>query len=257
MILLRRTDTSIYHNLSLLSHSSYRAQNVVSHVERFGCIWCHNATWNRQRVKPLLNARMPHCVLGWSICLGKPTCCQGCIPHDVEDKSLLENQEHLPGTWVSFTLPEDEGVDDDVSRSHYEKNSTGFEARPFDARNTFREWNWYQMLHIMAHCHPWNEGKRFAMNRYHLFSIVYVRDEPGEPPIILLCKDGIPHECGFSVYTYLWGGSHASVWENERSSTSRSIHPPFDWMSINKGKWQNSWPIYSLYQLKQQIQGLQ
>ena len=120
---------------------------------------------------------------------------------DVDADPLPETQTFArdANNTVVFSQDTDPGQDEDTSRSRYEPD-TGFGAGIFDAKNAFGELNRYQLLWAIAH--RWPKGSRFAFNCYRHYSIVYVRDEPGKPCIVLLCKDGIPQGSGMSMYSY-------------------------------------------------------
>ena len=99
----------------------------------------------------------------------------------------------------NIRLAVDPGTDEDISRSRY-KADTVFGAGLFDAQNALGELNRYRMMHTVVH--RWNKGSMFAMNRYQLFGIVYVRDEPGKLHIILHCNEGIPQGYGLFMFSY-------------------------------------------------------
>ena len=81
----------------------------------------------------------------------------------------------------------DTGVDQDTSSSRYAPG-TGFGAALFDARNAFNELNRYLMLWNVAHL--WNQGSRFAFNRYRHWGMCLVRDRPGQPAM-LFCDESL------------------------------------------------------------------
>ncbi|KAL3810422.1 hypothetical protein ACHAXA_005630 [Cyclostephanos tholiformis] len=82
----------------------------------------------------------------------------------------------------------DPGAAEDASFSRYELR-TGFGLALFNGQNGFNEINRYLMLWHVAHC--WNQGSRFAFNRYRHWVRCLVRSEPGEPAIVIHSKEGI------------------------------------------------------------------
>ncbi len=82
----------------------------------------------------------------------------------------------------------------DPSAAEYDRHSpykaeTGFGSALFDARNGFNELNRYLMLWNVAHL--WNQGSRFAFNRYRHWVRCLVRTEPRTPPIVIHSQEGI------------------------------------------------------------------
>ena len=82
----------------------------------------------------------------------------------------------------------DPGVAEVDRHSCYEAG-TGFGSALFDARNGFNELNHYLMLWNVAHL--WNQGSRFAFNRYRHWVRCLVRTEPGHPPLVIHSQEGI------------------------------------------------------------------
>ena len=147
-----------------------------------------------------------------------------------DDESLFLDEEDvditlMPPPNLPFS-PEiggtdvDPGADHDQSHSRYESN-TGFGAGLFDAKNAFGELNRYQLLHTIAH--RWAKGSRFAMNRYRHYTMVWVRDEPGKPPILLLCKEGIPQGCTLSMFSF--GVGTMPLCEKMRQAVPEALQP--------------------------------
>jgi hypothetical protein len=82
----------------------------------------------------------------------------------------------------------------DPGAAEYDRHSrheaeTGFGSALFDARNGFNELNRYLMLWNMAHL--WNQGSRFAFNRYRHWVRCLVRTEPETLPIVIHSQEGI------------------------------------------------------------------
>ncbi|KAL7531966.1 hypothetical protein ACHAXR_006015, partial [Thalassiosira sp. AJA248-18] len=94
---------------------------------------------------------------------------------------------------------EDPGRAADVANDRYEPN-TGHGATLVDAKNAFNELNRYLMLWNTHH--RWNAGSRFAFNRYRHHNIVYVRSNPGEPPIIITSQEGVAQGDVFGGFLY-------------------------------------------------------
>jgi hypothetical protein len=82
----------------------------------------------------------------------------------------------------------DPGAAEDDRHSRYEAG-TGFGSALFDVRNGFNELNCYLMLWNVAHL--WNQGSRFAFNRYRHWVCCLVRTEPGHPPLVIHSQEGI------------------------------------------------------------------
>jgi hypothetical protein len=82
----------------------------------------------------------------------------------------------------------DPGAAEDDRHSSYEAE-TGFGSALFDARNDFNELNHYLMLWNVARL--WNQGSRFAFNRYRHWVRCLVRTKPGTPPIVIHSQEGI------------------------------------------------------------------
>ena len=81
--------------------------------------------------------------------------------------------------------------------------NVGFGGGLFDADNAFGSLIRYKMLHTVAH--RWNRASRFAYNRYRHWGLVYVRDKPGKPVIVLHLKEGVSQGCVFSMDLYAIG----------------------------------------------------
>ena len=76
----------------------------------------------------------------------------------------------------------------------------GFGVLLVDARNAFNELNRYSMLWEVYHrCPP---IARFAFNRYRHHNLCFVRNEMGEPPIIITSEEGITQGCCLSMVCY-------------------------------------------------------
>ena len=69
-----------------------------------------------------------------------------------------------------------------------------------DASNGFNELNRYLMLWNVAHL--WNQGSRFAFNRYRHWVRCLVRTEPGHPPLIIHSQEGITHSNCLAMSLY-------------------------------------------------------
>jgi hypothetical protein len=82
----------------------------------------------------------------------------------------------------------DPGAAEDASFSRSELG-TGFGSALFDARNGFNEVKRYLMLWNVAHY--WNQGSRFAFNRYRHWGQCQVRSEPGELALLIHLKEAI------------------------------------------------------------------
>jgi len=80
------------------------------------------------------------------------------------------------------------GAAEDDRHSHYEAG-TGFGSALFAARNCFNKLNRYLMIWNVAHL--WNQGNRFAFNRYRQWVRCLVRTEPGHPPLVIHSQKGI------------------------------------------------------------------
>ena len=70
----------------------------------------------------------------------------------------------------------------------------------YDAENAFQKLNRYLMLWNADYL--WNKASRFLFNRYRHFNLVYVRREPGQPPIPIQCQEGIAQGCVLAMQTY-------------------------------------------------------
>jgi hypothetical protein len=103
------------------------------------------------------------------------------------------------GTSIAVIPTTDPGKATDTSRLCYVPNS-GFGTALFVARNGFNEVNWFLMLWTVAHC--WMKASWFAFNRYCHQNIVFVREWPGKPPIMILCREGIAQGCSLSMNLY-------------------------------------------------------
>jgi hypothetical protein len=82
----------------------------------------------------------------------------------------------------------DPGAAECLRHSRYDAE-TGFGSALFDARNGFNELNRYLMLWNVAHL--WNQGSRFAFNRYRHWIRCLVRTEPGTLSIVIHSQEGI------------------------------------------------------------------
>ncbi|KAL3806424.1 hypothetical protein ACHAXA_007766, partial [Cyclostephanos tholiformis] len=104
---------------------------------------------------------------------------------DPSSDATLRSRIRAEGVLAPGTDP---GAAEDATFSRYEPE-TGFGTALFDARNGFNEINRYLMLWNVAH--QWNQGSRFAFNRYRHWVRCLVRSEPGEPAIVIHSKEGI------------------------------------------------------------------
>ena len=155
-----------------------------------------------------------------NLCAGLPAGIEGSLhavrkiwPHSagwthddgVEVLHNIDEEDHpeLAGT---STAANDTGIDPGVSEDdeldRYEPN-TGFGAGLYDAANAFGSMNRYLMLWEVAH--RWNKASRFAFNRYRHHGLVFVRDNPGKPAIVLHLKEGVSQGCVFSMDLYAVG----------------------------------------------------
>ena len=116
-----------------------------------------------------------------------------------EDSGVEEEEEEHGDPRVNATLCRvradgllapnvDPGAAEYDRHSRYEAE-TGFGSALFDARNGFNELNRYLMLWNVAHL--WNQGRRFAFNRYRHWVRCLVRTEPGHPPLVIHSQEGI------------------------------------------------------------------
>jgi hypothetical protein len=103
------------------------------------------------------------------------------------------------GTSMTVIPTADPGKAADTSCLRYVPNR-GFGTALFDARNGFNEVNRYLMLWTVAH--RWTEASWFAFNRYRHQNIVFVRNRPGKPPIMILSREGIAQGCSLSMNLY-------------------------------------------------------
>ena len=82
---------------------------------------------------------------------------------------------------------------------HYIPES-GYGLLLVDARNAFNELNRYNMLWEVYHrCPPL---AKIAFNRYRHHSLCILRNEMGEDPTIIACKEGITQGCCLSMVCY-------------------------------------------------------
>ena len=93
----------------------------------------------------------------------------------------MPSAEHLNDHTV------DPGADPDDSRSWYVAG-TGYDTDLFDADNAFNRLNRYMMLWQVVML--WPKAWRFVFNRYRHWNLVFLRDDPGKPAVVLLSKEG-------------------------------------------------------------------
>ncbi len=115
------------------------------------------------------------------------------------DGEVTAPQPATKGTSMAVIPTMDPGKAADTSRLRYVPNS-GFGTELFDARNGFNEVNRYLMLWTVAH--HWTKASRFAFNRYRHQNIVFVRNRPGKPPIMILSREGIAQGSSLSMNLY-------------------------------------------------------
>ena len=104
-------------------------------------------------------------------------------------------------TSIAVIPTTDPGKAADTSRLRYVPDS-GFGTALFDTKNGFNKVNRYLMLWTAAHC--WTKASRFAFNRYRHQNVVFVRNQPGKPPIWILSGGGGITQ-GFSLSMNLYG----------------------------------------------------
>jgi len=80
------------------------------------------------------------------------------------------------------------------------KFGSGYGLLLVDARNAFNELNRYNMLWEVYHrCPPL---AKIAFNRYRHHSLCFMRNEMGEDPTVIACKEGITQGCCLSMVCY-------------------------------------------------------
>ncbi len=90
-------------------------------------------------------------------------------------------------------------IQPDTENSHYIPGS-GYGLLLVDARNAFNELNRYNMLWEVYHrCPPL---AKIAFNRYRHHSLCFMRNEMGEDPTVIACKEGITQGCCLSMVCY-------------------------------------------------------
>ena len=124
---------------------------------------------------------------------------QGTAAH--RSAPLLVDASDAPPTPPPPPLSDDTdpGAAETTPLSRWEAD-VGFGAGLYDAENAFQKLNRYLMLWNAGHL--WNKASRFLFNRYRHFNLVYVRREPGQPPITIQCQEGIAQGCVLAMQTY-------------------------------------------------------
>ena len=90
-------------------------------------------------------------------------------------------------------------IQPDTENSQYIPGS-GYGLLLVDARNAFNELNRYNMLWEVYHrCPPL---AKIAFNRYRHHSLCFMRNEMGEDPTVIACKEGITQGCCLSMVCY-------------------------------------------------------
>ena len=95
--------------------------------------------------------------------------------------ALMPNMGHLDDPTV------DRGADPNHSRSRYQAG-VGFGMNALDADNAFNRLTRYLMLWQTAML--WSKASRFVFNRYWHWNLIFLRDEPGKPAIVIHSKEG-------------------------------------------------------------------
>ena len=115
---------------------------------------------------------------------------------------------------------QDPGVAEHTADSRYEPNA-GFGTALVDAANCFNNLNRYLVLWQCFH--RWHKGSRFAFNRYRHHNIVFVANEPGQEPEVIIAEEGINQGCTFSMI--LCGLGLMPLAERMREAIPRTLQP--------------------------------
>ena len=138
---------------------------------------------------------------------------------DPSSDATLRSRIRAEGVLAPGTDP---GAAEDATFSRYEPE-TGFGTALFDARNGFNEINRYLMLWNVAH--RWNQGSRFAFNRYRHWVRCLVRSEPGEPALVIHSKEGITQ--GDCLAMSLYGVALMPLASKMREAIPEALQPGY------------------------------